>query len=320
LASQDDSPLSLRGADCLVLGAGGFLGLHVCEALVRAGARVHGFGRRSAYPVALSDIRFTTGEFSDRAALARAVEGAELVFHLIAGSTPESSNKDLLGDLEGNVASTLNLLETCRAAQTRKVIFSSSGGTVYGVPGRTPIAEDAPTDPISGYGVGKLAIEKYLGLYRHLHGLDYVVLRIANPFGPYQDPFRRQGVIPAIARAALDGRPAEIWGDGQVVRDFLYVTDVAEAIVRAARYTGSQRIFNVGSGVGRTVLDLLVSIGEVLGQPEVARVHKPGRPADVPVNVLDITLARRELGWEPAVGWQEALRMTFDWLRAQEKG
>ena len=90
--------------------------------------------------------------------------------------------------------------------------------------------------------------------------------------------------------------------------------------MRAARYTGSQRIFNVGSGVGRTVLDLVASIGEVLGQPEVARVHKPGRPADVPVNVLDITLARRELGWEPAVGWQEALRMTFDWLRAQEKG
>ena len=305
----------LRGTDCLVLGAGGFIGIHLCRALLGAGARVHGFGRRLAYPDATAGIRWTSGEFSDRAALARAVEGAELVFHLLASSTPESSNKDPLADLEANVAATLNLLEICRAAQTRKLVFASSGGTVYGVPERTPIGEHHPTDPISAYGVSKLAVEKYLGLYHHLHGLDYAVLRFANPFGPYQDPFRRQGIIAAMAQAALDGRPAEIWGDGLVVRDFVFAPDAADAFLHAACHQGPSRIFNVGSGVGRSVLDVLDAIGEIMGLARIERVHKPGRPADVPVNILDIGLIGRELGWAPATPWPDAMLATIEWLR-----
>ncbi len=305
----------MRNVDCLVIGAGGFIGTHLCRALTDAGARVHGFGRRIAYPNALASQRFTIGEFSDRAALARVVDGAEIVFHVLASSTPESSNKDPLADLNANVASTLNLLEICRAAGTRKLVFASSGGTVYGVPSRTPIAEDASTEPISAYGVGKLAIEKYLGFYRHLHKMDFVILRIANPFGPYQDPFRRQGIIPAIIQAALDGRSVEIWGDGTVVRDFLYAADTADALVRAASYGGAFKIFNVGSGVGRSLIDTLDAIGKVLDIPNLKRVYKPSRPADVPVNVLDISLIQQELNWSPSISWHDALRLTADWLR-----
>ncbi len=129
-------------------------------------------------------------------------------------------------------------------------MFVSSGGTVYGIPAHVPIAEEAPTDPISAYGVSKLAVEKYLGLYRHLHGLDYAVLRLANPFGACQDPDRRQGVVAALVQAVLDGRPVEIWGDGRVVRDFIYAPDAAEAIAMAASLAGPVRVLNVGSGVG----------------------------------------------------------------------
>ena len=308
-------PDPLRGASCLVLGAGGFIGGHLCRELRRRGASVHGFGRRRSYPEALEGARWTAGEFSDRAALARAVDGAEHVFHLLGGTTPESSNKDPVADLAANAMASLHLLEICRAAGVRKVVFLSSGGTVYGIPAYVPIREDAPTDPISAYGVSKLAVEKYLHLYRHLHGLDYAVLRVANPFGPWQDPHRRQGVVPALMRAVLDGRRPEIWGDGRVVRDYLYAADAAEAIAGAAAYAGPHRVFNVGSGVGRSVLDILRDIGAALGRGTVEAAHKPGRATDVPVNVLDTSLIRRETGWEPRTAWADALEATAAWLR-----
>ena len=308
----------LRGTPCLVLGAGGFIGGHLCRELLRRGARVHGFGRRRSYPETLEGARWTAGEFSDRAALARAVDGAEHVFHLLGGSTPESSNKDLVADLVSGAVASLHLLQICRAAGVRKVVFVSSGGTVYGIPASIPIPEDAPTDPISAYGVSKLAVEKYLGLYRHLHGLDYAVLRVANPFGPWQDPDRRQGVVTALMQAVLDGRPPEIWGDGRVVRDYLYAADVAEAVADAAAHTGTHRVFNVGSGVGRSVLDLVRDIGAMLGRgAAAAAVHKPGRATDVPVNVLDSSLIRREMGWVPRTGWAEGLEATAAWLRGR---
>ena len=305
---------ALLGTECLVLGAGGFIGAHLCAALLARGAAVRGYGRRQSYPDALRGVRWLSGDFADRVALARAIEGCDLVFHLLAGSTPESSNKDPAGDLSSGVAPTLQLLDICREAGVRKLLFTSSGGTVYGIPERLPIDEAARTDPISAYGIGKLAIEKYLSLYRRLHGLDYAVVRIANAFGPYQDPSRRQGVIPAMANALLSGRPVEIWGDGQVVRDYLYAPDVCEAILAAAGATGTSRIFNVGSGIGRSLLDVLDDLGAVLGIAAPPRIHRAARAADVATNILDIGLIQRELGWAPRTDWSDGLRATIAWL------
>ena len=187
------SPASLSGTPCLVLGAGGFIGGHLCHALRAAGANVHGFGRKSKFPESMPPIRFTAAEFADRAALALAVDGVEIVFHLLGGTNPEVSNKDPIADLQASTLRSVQLLELCRSASVRKIVFVSSGGTVYGVPRQVPIAEDAPTEPISAYGINKLMTEKYLQLFRHLHGLESISLRVANPFGPYQSPFRRQG-------------------------------------------------------------------------------------------------------------------------------
>ena len=181
--------VALDGASCLVLGAGGFIGTHLCRALVGAGARVHGFGRRPAFADGLPPIRFTAGEFSDRAALALAVDGAEIVFHLLGGTNPEVSNKDPIADLQTNAVASVQLLELCRAAGVRKIVFVSSGGTVYGAPGTIPIAETAPTDPISAYGINKLMVEKYLQLYAKLGGPDALSLRVANPYGAFQSRF-----------------------------------------------------------------------------------------------------------------------------------
>jgi UDP-glucose 4-epimerase len=305
---------NISGKQCLVLGAGGFIGTNLCGHLLKRGAKVQGFGRSKDYPRALERVSWISGDFADRSTLARAVEGSELVFHLVGSRLPENSNKDPIGDLESNVLSTLHLLDICRWSAVRKVIFASSGGTVYGVAGQTPIPETAPTDPITAYGIGKLAIEKYLALYRHLHGLDYAILRISNPFGPFQGGYRKQGVIAAFIQQALNGETLEIWGDGEVVRDFVHIDDVVAAIAEAAVYAGPHRLFNVGQGVGRTVNQILADIEAVLGRGALPKRYKPSRMADVPVNVLDIGLIRRELGWQPRQDWLSSLRSTADWL------
>jgi UDP-glucose 4-epimerase len=305
----------LDGVACLVLGAGGFIGTSLCRTLVQAGARVHGFSRSRAFADALPPMRFTTGNFADRAALALAVDGAEIVFHLLGGTNPEVSNKDPIADLQINTVASVQLLELCRAAGVRKIVFVSSGGTVYGRQAVCPIAETAPTEPISAYGINKLMVEKYLQLYSYLGGPKAITLRVANPYGPFQSPFRRQGLVAALIETVLSGRPVEIWGDGRVVRDFLYVDDVADAMLRAAVYEGSETVFNVGSGIGRSVREVAEGVCAMLERPETAFVYRAARQADVAINVLDTKRAVEALGWSAPTDWQEGLRRTAEWIK-----
>ncbi len=304
-----------RGRTCLVLGGGGFIGTWLVNELVRRGADVRGYGRISQSGKRRRDVTWFTNEFTDRVALARAVEGVEIVFHLLGGGTPESSNADPYGDMLAGPGTTLQLMDMCRSEGVKRLIFASSGGTVYGIPDATPIPESARTDPISAYGVSKLMVEKYLHLYDHLHKFDYRVLRISNPFGPYQNPFRRQGLVAAVIYKMLSELPVEIWGDGGVVRDFLFVGDLTDAFLRAADHQGSERIFNIGSGEGLSVLEVVQGIAAASGCKEPRIVYKPARTVDVPVNVLNIDLARRALGWQPRITWTEGVKITTDWIR-----
>ncbi len=306
--------MALQGVNCVVLGAGGFIGTNLCRTLLQLNARVRGFGRSRSYPEVLAGMPWINAEFSDRAALARAVEGCEIVFHLLGGSTPDSSNKDPLGDLLSSTVPSLQLLEICRASMVRKVVFVSSGGTVYGIPRTVPIPETAPTNPIAAYGISKLAIEKYLFLYQYIHGIDFTVLRVANPFGPYQRPDRRQGLVAALMQRISKGQPVEIWGDGKVVRDYVFIDDVIDALIAAVDYAGPHHVFNVGAGIGKSVLDVMADIKQVLGRPDAAPVHKPGRATDVPINILDIALIGRELNWRPHTDWLDALGRTAAWM------
>ena len=259
-------------------------------------------------------MRFTRGEFTDRAALAVAVDGAEVVFHLLGGTNPEVSNKDPVADLQANIIASVQLMELCRAAGVRRIVFVSSGGAVYGVTPPVPIAEDAATNPISAYGINKLMVEKYLQLFAYLNGPAAIILRVSNPFGPYQSPFRRQGLIAATIETVLAKRPVEIWGDGQVVRDFIYVGDLAEAMVAAASYDGPEQVMNVGSSVGRSVLDVVHAVRVALDRPEISVVHRTSRRADVPYNVLNTDRARHCLNWTPRSEWTASIRATAGWI------
>jgi len=305
----------LDGLRCLVLGAGGFLGRSLAAALCDRGAIVQGYGRMSEDEGRDPRAVWTNATFADLSALARALEGQEVVFHLLGSSTPESSNRDPGEDLTASVFTTVKLLDLCRSASVRKIVFASSGGTVYGVPTIIPTPESAPTDPISAYGINKLAVEKYMALYRHLYGLDYQVLRIANPYGPGQSPFKKQGVVASIMHSALSGHAVEIWGTGEVTRDFIHVDDVASAFLHALDYAGEQRVMNVGSGVGRTVNQIVEDVRDALGLPQIEIVRKSARAADVPVSVLDTTLITRETGWRPRIAWQAGLARTAAWMR-----
>jgi UDP-glucose 4-epimerase len=305
---------SIADISCLVLGAGGFIGSHLCHALVTAGARVHGFGHPPAYADSLPGVRFTPGSLTDVTALADALCGIETVFHLIGSTLPDASNRDPATDVQLNTVASIRMIELCRGAGIRKIVFASSGGTVYGNPGSIPITESAPTNPISSYGINKLATEKYLQLYARMGGPRAVSLRIANPFGPYQSPLRGQGLVPAIMHKVLMGKPIEIWGDGSVVRDYVFVSDVADALVAAALYEGCEPVLNIGSGIGRSILGVLSSICEALEQPGPEIVFRSGRQADVPANVLDISLAAQVLPWNPQTDWLEGLLKTATWI------
>jgi UDP-glucose 4-epimerase len=239
-------------------------------------------------------------------ALQEAMEGAELVFHLASGSLPQSSNRDPQADVQVNLLGALKVFEAARQAQVQRLVMVSSGGTVYGVPQQVPIAEGHPTEPTCSYGISKLAIEKYVALYRQLHGLDGLVLRVANPYGERQRLDATQGVVPVFLGKALRGEPLQIWGDGSTVRDFLHISDVVTALLAAAHYQGEERLFNVGSGEGLSLNQLVELLRAELQRP-LAVEYLPARGFDVPTNVLCIERARRCLGWNPKVTVSEGL-------------
>jgi UDP-glucose 4-epimerase len=301
---------------CVLLGGAGFMGSHLAERLLKAGHAVRIFDMREQgqdEAPGNRDIEWVRGDFLDPADVGAAIADCQGVFHLVSTTLPQSSNQNPARDVADNIIGTLHLLEACRREGGRKIVFASSGGTVYGVPRTVPITEDHPTHPITSYGIGKLTIEKYLELYRVLHGVDYCVLRIANPFGERQRIASGQGAVTTFLQRAYHGEPIEIWGDGSVVRDYLYVGDVAEALVRALDHRGGRRVINIGSGVGRDLNEIIAAIETVIGRPAQRR-HVPARSFDVPANVLDIRLARTELGWQPATAFEEGLRRTLRWV------
>ncbi|WP_171034234.1 NAD-dependent epimerase/dehydratase family protein [Lichenicoccus roseus] len=312
MSAYADFPTSDR---CLVLGAGGFIGTNLCLALRARGVPVTGFGR-SARPAVLDDIDWVRGSLDatpwDRR-LERLVGGHAHVFDLIGAGLPNSSNDNPAQIVADAVPAKVRLLEACRVAGVRRYLFASSGGTVYGVTGTQPVAEDTPTEPISAYGIGKLVVEKYLSLYRHLYGLESRTLRIANAYGPFQESRNGQGLVAALLRRLLADQPVEIWGDGRIVRDYIHIDDVVDAMLACLVHEGPGRVFNVGSGTGRSVAEVIADAARVTGRsPRLIR--REPRGADVPVNILDSSRLMREAQWAPRTSWEAGLASTAEWI------
>jgi len=238
---------------CVVLGANGFIGNHLCRTLLAAGHQVVAFDIARDFgalgDVAGERLETVSGDFLDRATVRQALRGSDWVFHLVSTTLPASSNENMVFDVQSNVVASVELLEECRHQGVEKLVFASSGGTVYGVPESLPATEDTPTRPVVSYGISKLMIEKYCYLFRHQFGLNSICLRLANPFGPGHHG-AAQGAISVFLKRLLQNQPITLWGDGGVVRDYLYIADAARAFLQAARYRGSRHVFNIGSGRG----------------------------------------------------------------------
>jgi UDP-glucose 4-epimerase len=309
---MSSAPLAtLRTQRCLVLGGSGFIGVNLCHSLRHAAASVRAFSRTTA---AVDGVEWIAGDLADIPALERVLVGIDLVFHLAGSSTPAASNLEIAADARHSIVSSVKLLEACRGAGVRRVVFASSGGTVYGESAEVPTSENAPTEPISAYGVAKLAVEKYLAVFERLHGMTGMVLRISNPYGPFQTGRHQQGLIGTVIGKILAGEPIAIWGDGSVVRDYLFIDDLIRALELVADYQGDGRIWNIGSGIGLSICDVVRIVGEGFGfEPEIR--WGPARSVDVRRAVLDCTRARSQLGWSCAVQIEAGVARTIAWFR-----
>ena len=298
----------------LVTGGGGFIGSNLVRALLERGDEVRvldNFSTGNRANLVGLDIEVMEGELRSYERVHNAVRGAEIVFHLGAlGSVPRSV-QDPLTSSAVNVEGTLNVLLAARDSGVRRVVYSSSS-SVYGSTGDLPRTEPMPADPISPYGVAKLAAERYCVSFSRVYdSFESVVLRYFNVFGPRQSPFSQYAaVVPRFIDAIAAGRPITIEGDGEQSRDFTYVANVVDASLRAAIAEGaSGRIFNIAAGQPISVNAVADAIGRILDKP-VQRIHVPTRAGDIRDSWADLTAAREVLGFEPLVGLEAGLQHT----------
>jgi UDP-glucose 4-epimerase len=305
----------------LILGGTGFLGSAAAISLSREKLAVKVICRAVPSPILFDDpIAIYRRDVSSLVADDPVFDDVDTVLHFISTTTPASSMEDMAFDVSSNLFPVLNLLNILSQRKIRRLIYASSGGTVYGVPARLPAAEDDPANPISAHGITKLAIERFIALQGRLTGLETVVLRIGNPFGPYQ---LRGVTIGSIARFvklhALNDK-IHIWGDGRVLRDYLYIDDFCRALTRIVQSKDfPSGVYNMGSGSGRTLLEILNEIERVSGDsPKV--VFEPGRVIDVPAIVLDTNRLRQALpGWEPQVTFSDGIRRMWQAIRRSDR-
>jgi UDP-glucose 4-epimerase len=303
----------------LVLGGSGFLGSHIVDKFL---AEKHDVAVYDLYPERFrrspAGIKFYTGDFGNVGALDELIAtGFDAVIHCVSTTTPKSSNESPEFDIQSNVIGTLYLLDICVKRKVGKLVFLSSGGTVYGDIGdRDKVDETHAVRPMCSYGVSKLTIEHYLDVYRHLRGLDYVALRLSNPYGERQSPLRALGALTVFLHRTLKGQHIEVWGDGGVTRDFIYVGDVANAVYLAT-ITPISGVFNVGTGTGLSIRDILKLISSVVGtEPLVDWLAS--RSFDVPRIVLDATKLKKNTGWRVVTSIQDGVTITADWLRGSD--
>lgn len=307
---------------CLVLGGAGFIGSHIVDALLARDHNVRVFDRPEmeikSPCTGKSYAEYVSGDFINETDISKALDGIDTVVHLVSTTIPASSNEAPAYDVETNIAGTIRLLTLAKDAGVKKIVFASSGGTVYGEPLYLPIPETHPNDPICSYGISKLAIEKYLHLFHHLHGLDYTVLRIANPYGERQNPCGGQGAIAVFLWKVLHGEPITIWGNGEVARDYFHISDLSSAFVKVIESTPPSKIYNIGSGQAYSLKEILATIQSVTGKTASIN-YTQARKLDVIANYLDISRAQDELSWTPKVTLEQGLVKTLTWLQALER-
>jgi UDP-glucose 4-epimerase len=304
----------------LVTGGGGFIGSHLVEALTALGRPVRVFdnfstGLRANLVTAQPAPEILEGDLADAGAVSRALQGVDVVYHLGALASVQLSVEDPAAVHRVCATGTLHVLDAARRAGVRRVVYAGSA-SAYGIPTGEVQSEADPIHPLSPYAAAKLAGELYAETFTATYGLETVRLRFFNVFGPRQrDDSPYSGVIALFAGALTSGRTPRIFGDGLQSRDFVYVADVVQALIKAATAPGaSGQVYNVGTGRRVSVLDLVAALNRLLGT-NVTPQHGPPRAGDIRHSCADISRARRDLGFEPAFSFEQGLERTLRWYR-----
>lgn len=262
----------------------------------------------------IENICIKTVSFTEEQEFDTLLEGQDIVYHLVSLTGGAGSKQTFLSELTGNAALSARLLDACVRCRVKKVVFISSGGTVYGSQGSCPFHENMGTNPVSAYGLQKVTIEKMLHVYEYMYGLDYRIIRLANPYGPYQRPDGPHGAIAAFTYRAMKKEEIIVFGDGTVVRDFIYIGDAVRAIENIVEGASRYRIFNIGCGYGTSINQVLSVIKEEL-DVELNITYRSGREGEIPVNYLDISRYEEIYGKLMPVSLQEGVRKTAEYMR-----
>tara|TARA_R110000787_G_scaffold46612_8_gene113028 strand:+ start:20376 stop:21278 length:903 start_codon:yes stop_codon:yes gene_type:complete len=290
----------------LVLGGAGFIGAHIVEELLSEGHFVRVLDRSPASKCL--SVEYIQIDFNDVMALSEALVDIDTVIHLVSTSVPSTSNNDPVSDINGNLVNTIRLLEAMKNSGVKKIIYFSSGGTVYGHPQISPMDEFHVTNPVCSYGIVKLAIEKYLNMYSDLYGFISIIMRPSNPYGLGQRRMGVQGFIGTCINLAINEKILTIWGDGSVVRDYIHVSDVVRATIKMLDLEQSN-IFNISSGNGYT-LNEIVGLVEKFTRKKINITYKDKRDFDISVMVLNNNRAMKLLNWTPLINIEKGIEMT----------
>jgi UDP-glucose 4-epimerase len=302
---------------CCVIGGAGFIGSHLVNELLDSGRVVRVVGRRDPELTLLPEkVEYFQGDIRNREFISEALKGVDEVVDLAYSSVPKTSYENPVLDITDNLPSSVGLFDVASTLPIRKLVFVSSGGTVYGEPQGLPISETHPTNPISPYGITKLALEKYAQMYCRLRNLPVVCLRPSNPYGEQQKPFVGQGFIATAIASILAGHEIKIFGDQGTIRDYIYVKDVAKALVAALDFGISGECYNAGSAVGRSNLEIIEQISihaKICGLKPLV-THIAPRSFDVSANVLDASKLHAVSGWQSELEFAAGIERTWSWF------
>lgn len=303
----------------VLLGAAGFIGTNLVLKLAEEGnfitlvdKKMHYFDHFSR--LGLENIRYIETDFSAQTDFKQILYGQDVVYHLFSSTIPANSGKKIIDDFTENVIATMKMLDSCVDIGIKKVVFLSSGGTVYGKDIICPVKEDDSTNPINSYGVQKLTIEKILYLYNCIYQLDYRIIRLSNPYGPFQRPNGKVGVITTLVFKALNGEKIDIYGDGSVIRDFIYIDDAINAIINIVNGPSDYRLFNVGSGVGTSILEVIELVKKVIKKDMIINYYE-GRTVDVPINILNVERYIKCYGEIQTIKLEDGISRTVEFIK-----
>lgn len=305
----------------LILGAGGFIGTNLTIKL--AHDKLNHITLVDKCKSYFSDIKklsfpnvetkvYSLGVNMDFSVL----KEQDIVYHLVSTNVPTTSNQHISQDIKSNVLFSSNLFDACVKYHVKKVVFISSGGTVYGKEAKCPLPENTPTNPITSYGLQKITTEKLLYLYNYMYGLDYRIIRLANPYGPYQRPNGILGAVTTFTYNALKKEKLQIYGDGTVVRDFIYIDDAVRGILNIVNGENKHNTFNLGSGYGTSINEVVEIVKRVIDK-DIEVIYKEGRAVDVPVNYLDISRYEKYYGKLNPISLYEGITRTVDFMKRE---